>query len=103
MTKDSPRSKVYQALSLIPKGKITTYGDLAEFAGLGKAARFVGTTLKNLPHDSSLPWHRVVNSKGMISFPENHPCYKKQINLLENDGVLVVAGKIDMKMFRWKP
>lgn len=82
---------------------MTTYGDLATFAGLGKAARFVGTTLKNLPSDSSLPWHRVVNSKGEISFPKHHPCFEKQSQLLKKEGIPVTNGKIDLNNVRWKP
>ena len=99
----SPKTAVYQALSKIPKGKVSTYGDLASFAGLGKAARFVGTTLKNLPSDSSLPWHRVVNSKGEISFAESHPCYALQKHRLANEGVSIFNGKIDLTKFRWMP
>ena len=61
------RERIVQVIFHIPPGRVTTYGEVAERAGLPRAARLVGTTLRTLPDDSRLPWHRVVNSQGCIS------------------------------------
>ena len=58
---------VFHVVSEIPFGKVATYGQIAELAGLPGAARFVGFALKNLPKNSKLPWHRVINSQFKIS------------------------------------
>ena len=100
---DNPRAAIYQALAQVPSGKVVTYGYLAELAGLGKAARFVGTTMRNLPKGTQLPWHRVINSQGKISLPENHPGRAVQESLLIEEGVVFIRGKVDLKKFLWKP
>ena len=58
---------VFHVVSEIPPGKVATYAQVAELAGLPGAARFVGFALKNLPKNSKLPWHRVINSQFKIS------------------------------------
>lgn len=100
---DSSKTAIYQVLRLIPAGKVVTYGDVAKLAGLGRAARFVGTTLRNLPKDSQLPWHRVVNSQGRLSLPDHHPSRKKQESLLIDEGIVFIKGKIDLRQFLWAP
>lgn len=62
---------IWQLVASIPKGNVATYGQLAIMAGYPNHARYVGTILKNLPNDSTLPWHRVVNAKGELSFPRS--------------------------------
>ncbi|KPA98464.1 putative methylated DNA-protein cysteine methyltransferase, partial [Pseudomonas asplenii] len=52
------RTALYLTLDQVPEGKVVTYGQLAELAGLGRAARWVGRTLSQLPADTRLPWHR---------------------------------------------
>lgn len=99
----TPKEAIYQVLHVIPSGKVVTYGQVAQLAGLGKAARYVGTTLKNLPSDTQLPWHRVIGSHGKISLPEHHPGRKTQQLRLLDEGVAVIKGKIDLKEFLWKP
>lgn len=95
---------IYQALQQVPYGKVVTYGQLASLAGLGRAARVVGTTLKKLPKDSKLPWYRVINAQGKISFPEDHPSYKRQrLRLLEEGIYFGKNGKIDLNTFLWQP
>lgn len=84
--------KVYEAIALIPKGKVTTYGAIAAAIGRPRAARFVGYAMSNCPEH--LPWHRVVNRKGelMQGWEEFHR------SLLEADGVpFLENGNIDMK------
>ncbi len=63
----SPEARIWQVVAMIPKGKVASYGQVARLAGLPNQARRVGRTLSRLPHDSKLPWHRVVNAGLRIS------------------------------------
>jgi methylated-DNA-protein-cysteine methyltransferase related protein len=63
-------ARIYAIVSRIPKGKVASYGQIAEAAGLGRgSARQIGYALHALK-DDRVPWHRVINSKGEISHPE---------------------------------
>lgn len=95
------KEKIWQVVYQIPKGKVASYGQIAMLAQLPGYARFVGTTLKNLPEDSKLPWHRVANSAGKISFPKVSSEYLKQKSLLEAEGVIFVNGKYSRRQFGW--
>lgn len=97
------KEAVIQVVSMVPKGCVATYGQVAQLAGLGRAARFVGTTLKQLPAGSSLPWHRIVNSSGRISLPEGSEDYRRQKKLLEDEGIVFVKNRINLKVHGWKP
>jgi len=92
---------IWQVMQAIPYGKVTTYGQVAKLAGLPGLARFVGATLKQLPEGSKLPWHRVINSQGRISFPEHSERYTVQFELLTSEGVLFTNGKINFKHHLW--
>ncbi len=62
---------VFTIIGSIPKGKVATYGQIADMAGKPNYARKVGFTLKSLPSNTKLPWYRVINSQGKISFACN--------------------------------
>lgn len=94
---------IWQVVAAVPPGKVATYGQIARQAGMPSHARFVGTTLKNLPQGSRLPWHRIVNAQGKISFPLNSPKYMQQRKLLENEGVEFTGPRVSLKQFGWKP
>ena len=100
--KERNKQQVYQVLSSIPFGKVTSYGAVARLSGLGQGARFVGYVLRSLPKGSTLPWHRVLNSQGKISLPEDSPSFIKQITLLQEEGILVKSGKVDLKQHLWE-
>ncbi|MCG6201545.1 MGMT family protein [Psychromonas antarctica] len=93
---------IWQVVSSIPKGRVATYGQVAKLAGCPNHARYVGTTLKNLPNDSRLPWHRVINAKGEISFTLNSDAYQKQQLLLEAEGIIFKSAKISLKDYLWR-
>jgi methylated-DNA-protein-cysteine methyltransferase related protein len=87
----------------IPRGRVATYGGIAELAGLEGHARQVGYALHDLPANSGLPWHRVINAKGEISPRTAGDSHELQRMLLEAEGVeFDLAGRIDLKRFRWR-
>ncbi len=94
--------RIWQVVAQIPRGKVATYGDVAGMAGLPGAARRVGRALKNLPADTRIPWHRVVNAQGRISLPDHSASQYTQRERLESEGVLFRANRsIDLRRFRW--
>lgn len=94
-------SDIWFILDKVPAGTVVTYGQLANMAGAPGYARVVGNILKQLPAGSGLPWHRVINSKGRISFPEGSLRYEKQKNLLEEEGVTLFSGKVNLNQYQW--
>jgi methylated-DNA-[protein]-cysteine S-methyltransferase len=83
---------VYAALKRVPRGRVTTYGDLARAAGKPGAARAVGNALHKNPYAPAVPCHRVVMSDGRLGGFAGGP--KKKTALLKNEGVAVENGKI---------
>lgn len=88
------KTQVLILLDAIPAGQIISYGELARQAGRSGYARQVGYLLKNLPNDTRLPWHRVVNSQGKISFNEGSDAFMKQKILLEKEGWKLVKSTL---------
>ncbi|MCB1670841.1 MAG: MGMT family protein [Gammaproteobacteria bacterium] len=91
--------KIWRVVYGIPAGQVATYGQVARLAGLPGYARYVGTVLKQLPDDSHLPWHRVVNAQGRISFPAMSSQYQLQRSLLESEGVVFVNDRLSLRKF----
>lgn len=90
---DEFKSCLYATLSVIPKGKVISYGQLARLCGYPHHARHVGKALSLLPKESKLPWFRVINSQGKISLTGG--AFERQKKYLENEGVKINdAGKI---------
>ena len=85
----SPTERLYTALANIPAGKVVTYGQLADLAGMPRRARWVGQVLKKLPKDTTLPWYKVINAQGKISFPPGSEAAERQADKLREDGVEV--------------
>ena len=94
----------YGIIQLIPKGKVATYGQIAKLAALPKHARHVGFALKNMADDTVVPWHRVINSQGTISLSKEDGFGENiQIVKLQSEGVVVLNGKVNLKLFQWIP
>lgn len=98
---DLRREAVWQALAAIPPGRVTSYGQLARMAGLGRGARLVGRWLGQLPDDTRLPWHRVLNSQGQLSLPADHPAGREQLQRLLAEGVVVRNRRVSMARYDW--
>jgi methylated-DNA-protein-cysteine methyltransferase-like protein len=101
LLKVNNQEKIWLVVSQIPQGKVASYGQVAKLAQLPGYARFVGATMKKLPKDSKLPWYRVANSAGKISFPVGSSEYLKQKSLLEAEGIVFVNGKFSRSRFGW--
>ena len=94
--------KVWTTARTIPRGRVTTYGQLAAAAGFPRAARLAGFALKNTPPKMSLPWHRVLNAQGKISFPARSRPWREQRKRLEAEGVTFIGGRVDLRRYGWK-
>ena len=94
---------MWLVLAQIPEGCVVSYGQLAELAGLPGNARLAGHYLSKLPDDTRLPWHRVINAGGRISFELGSPRFMEQKRRLESEGVIVEGNRIRLTQFRWNP
>ena len=94
--------RVYAILREVPKGKVTTYGDIARLIGAPRSARQVGWALHNNPEPIVNPCHRVVFKDGSLTDGFAFGGKDMQAQLLEEEGVPVADGKIDMKKYRWE-
>ena len=92
---------IYKEVGKIPGGTVATYGQIAERVGCGP--RQVGKALSELPLGTKCPWHRVINAKGMVSIRSgNHVAHYDQEALLDDEGVELHNGKVDLKIYRWE-
>jgi methylated-DNA-protein-cysteine methyltransferase-like protein len=105
-TSDEPTiaERVWQVIAMIPKGRVATYGQVAELAGLPGGARRVGHLLSHLPKGTRIPWHRVVNAAGGISLPEGSGGFARQHTLLAKEGIVFSdSQRIALRKYRWQP
>ena len=93
---------VWQVVEGIPRGHVLTYGEVARLAGMSRAARRVSLAMRRAPRTRKLPWHRVVNAQGRISFPADSSGHRQQRERLEREGVVFVKGKIDLERHGYK-
>lgn len=103
MKKENYIEAVFDVTKSIPKGRVTSYGTIAAFLGLG-SARMVGWALNKCMPGDEIPAHRVVNSKGELSGRLNFPTPTAMQERLENEGVKVENDKVvDFKKLHWHP
>ena len=96
---DSPTRRIYEAVKKIPRGKVATYGQVAEMAGNKKMARAVGNALHKNPDPEKIPCYRVVNAKGELAGEFAFGVEGAQARLLQADGIAVVDGRVDLKIY----
>ncbi len=85
-------TEVWNLCAKIPKGKVSTYGAIAQGVGIPNGARAVGNALNCNPYAPTVPCHRVVKSNGSIGGYAYGT--RKKIQLLEREGVSIINGKI---------
>ena len=94
--------QVYSLVSLVPYGRVASYGQIASLLGQPRAARTVGWALHGLPEGSSVPWHRIINNQGRITNSNREDSIQQQRSLLEAEGVVFGPdGRADMSQYRW--
>lgn len=102
-TKGNPLSnyhRIWQTVLQIPKGKVATYGQIAELSGLPQQPRLAGYALHNIPSGMEIPWHRVINAAGKISLPGESG--RRQRKFLEQEGVMFRNNRVDLDQCGWK-
>jgi methylated-DNA-protein-cysteine methyltransferase-like protein len=98
---DSAYERIYAVVRRIPRGRVCTYGRVAELAGNPGAARQVGYALHALPEHTTVPWHRVINAQGRISLRRDGPELEQRFRL-EAEGVAFdQGGRVSLQRFGW--
>ena len=98
-SRSTTEQAILAAVRRIPRGRVSTYGEIATVAGLPRRARLVGTVLKQTA--VSVPWHRVINASGRISFTAGSTSHARQRALLEREGVVFRRDRIAIKEYGW--
>lgn len=98
---DNIFNKIYEVVKQIPRGKVATYGQVALLAGNPRWARVVGYALHVNPDPETIKCHRVVNRNGEVSKAFAFGGENMQILLLQEEGVEVKDGKVDLKIYQW--
>ena len=86
MDRQTRLARIYETIRDIPRGSVASYGQIAEIAGIPRGARQVGWALKRLPRGQT----------GSTRF-------EKQKKLLVEENIAVIAGRVDMRKYRWQP
>lgn len=86
----------------IPAGKVMTYGQIAALAGSPRGARQIVRILHSMSKKYSLPWHRVINSKGEISIKDDEGSFSQKA-LLQAEGIVIKETRIDLEIFQNHP
>jgi methylated-DNA-protein-cysteine methyltransferase related protein len=90
---------IWDIIAMIPRGQVSTYGEVARAAGLPRGARQTAYALRMLPHGVHLPWHRVVGAGGRIVFPKSSRQFLEQSRRLRSEGVAVKDGRVPPSAF----
>ena len=103
MSEGSRYQRIYDVVRAIPAGRVATYGQGAELAGMPRHARLVGYALHALPEGTAVPWHRVVNAQGRLRCGRGVPGGElAQRFRLEAEGVEFGAGGgVPLPRYRW--
>ena len=85
---------IWDVVARIPRGRASTYGDVARAAGLPGRARLAGYALRHTPPELELPWHRVVGAGGRIVFPPRSAAFREQTRRLRAEDIEVENGRV---------
>lgn len=104
MTKpNSNYQHIWQTVLAIPAGKVASYGQIADLAGLPGRARLVGRCMGYAPKAMQVPWYRVLRSNGQLAFEAGSNASLRQTGLLQEEGVPVINNRVNMNEYRWQP
>lgn len=96
---------IFQVARLIPKGRVTSYGAIAQYLGMKSGARMVGWAMHAAPSQKEpVPAHRVVNSQGLLTGQIHFVPHTRMQELLEAEGIKVRNNKVqNFKEVFWNP
>ena len=103
MAGNAVMESIWCVVAAIPAGRVSTYGEVAQLAGLPRGARQVGRALGKAPASLQLPWFRVIAAGGRIALPKGTRGYHTQVSKLRADGVTVENGRVRLPDFQWTP
>lgn len=104
MSKDLKKAeRIWRTVLVIPHGKVASYGQIADLAGLPGRARYVGKAMAHAPESMQVPWYRVLRSNGQLAFKAGSKQARTQAALLANEGVTVLGNRVNMASYGWKP
>jgi methylated-DNA-protein-cysteine methyltransferase-like protein len=95
--------RIWNTVLKVPSGKVVSYGQIADLAGLPGRARLVGKALGCAPSKMKVPWYRVLRSDGKIAFPPGSEHNIKQTALLQQENVAVFNSRVKLADFQWQP
>jgi methylated-DNA-protein-cysteine methyltransferase related protein len=94
--------RIHAVVRRIPRGRVATYGQVAALAGFPGAARQVGYAMHALPASTTVPWHRVLNARGVVTLPGSAGI--EQRLRLEAEGIRFDAGgRLRLADVQWRP
>jgi methylated-DNA-protein-cysteine methyltransferase related protein len=96
-----PWDQIYRLVKRIPRGRVTTYGEIARALKVRGGARVVGYAMAGSPSGQGIPWHRVVGSGGKLIIREPYAALQRR--LLESEGVEISGLRINYKKYGWSP
>lgn len=99
----SAQERIWATVDIIPDGKVASYGQIADLAGLPGRARLVGKSLGAVPKNRSVAWFKVLRSNGQIAFPKGSEQALLQTGLLQETGVMVLNNRVKLTEFQWQP
>jgi methylated-DNA-protein-cysteine methyltransferase-like protein len=101
---DSFFTRVYEVASLIPYGRVTSYGAIAKYLGSGGSARMVGWAMNASHLQDNVPAHRVVNRIGLLTGKHHFESSQMMEQLLESEGIKVEDNKVvEFNKLFWDP
>ena len=95
------KQAVYEYLRQIPKGKVVTYGQIAEYMGNKNLARTIGNILHTNPDGKKYPCYKVVNAQGYLAEQYAFGGMESQKRKLEEDGITVDGKKVNLSLYQW--
>lgn len=96
--------RVYEVARQIPYGRVTTYGAIAKAIGAARSARMVGYAMNASHYDDTVPAHRVVNRKGLLSGKHHFDGTNLMQQLLESEGISVIDNQVqNFNELLWLP
>lgn len=101
--KNLKAQQIYKTVCKVPYGKVAGYGFIADLAGLPGRARMVGKAMQEAPAEMRVPWYRILRGNGSIAFAKGSSMANRQIGLLQEEGVVILNHRVDMKKFGWHP